>query len=118
MNQSYYGSIDITKLLYELKAKHSGFYKGNNGKVYANVEVWVNETQDKFGNVMSIKIKPSKANKDIEKAFYLGNCKKSEGPKPIGDNDIDDVNLDEIDPLPHQQTSIPPTGAEVDDLPF
>lgn len=118
MNQSFYGSIDITKLLYELKAKHSGFYKGNNGKVYANVEVWVNENQDKFGNVMSIKIKPSKANKDIEKAFYLGNCKKSEGPKPISDNDTNglDVDLDVVDPLPsHPKSDI---QTQTDDLPF
>lgn len=118
MNQSFYGSIDITKLLEELKAKHSGFYKGNNGKVYGNCQVWLNDQPDKYGNVLSIKINPSKDKKDIDKAFYLGNCKKSDGPKPIGDNDIDDVNLDEVDPLPHQQKIQPPTGTEVDDLPF
>jgi hypothetical protein len=118
MNQSFYGSIDITRLLKELKTKHSGFYKGNNGHIYANTQVWLNETPDKFGNVLSVKINPSKEKKDIEKAFYLGNCKKSDGPKPMGDNDIPDVNLDEIDPLPHQQHPATPTSTEDDGLPF
>lgn len=116
MNQSFYGSIDISRLLEELKSKHSGFYKGSNGKVYANAQIWLNEQPDKFGNVISIKINPSKDKKDIEKSFYLGNMKKSDGPKPIGENDIDDVNLDEIDPLPHQQKPIQQT--EDDQLPF
>lgn len=117
MNQSFYGSIGVTKLLEELKAKHSGFYKGNNGKVYGNCTVWLNEQPDKYGNVISIKINPSKDKKDIDKAFYLGNLKKSDGPKPIGDNDVVDVSLDEIDPLPGQpKTDIPTT--EADDLPF
>lgn len=125
MNQSFYGSINITKLLEELKSKHSGFYKGSDGKVYANVQVWLNETKDKYGNVMSIKINPSKENKDIQSPFYLGNCKKSDGPKPVGDNDINDVNLDDIDPLPHQQKQNAREAASsngfnepVDDLPF
>lgn len=117
MNQSFYGSIDVTRFLEELKGKHSGFYKGNNGKVYANAQVWLNEQPDKYGNVLSIKINPSKDKKDIEKAFYLGNLKKSDGPKPIGDNDIVDVNLDEVDPLPHQQAP-PPVNTEDDGLPF
>jgi len=118
MNQSFYGSIDVTKLLEELKAKHSGFYKGSNGKVYANCTIWLNEQPDKFGNVVSVKINPSKDKKDIEKAFYLGNLKKSDGPKPIGDNDVQDVNLDEIDPLPHQQKENSNVSTEDDGLPF
>jgi hypothetical protein len=118
MNQSFYGSINITKLLEELKAKHSGFYKGSDGKVYANVTVWLNETKDKYGNVMSIKINPSKERKDIDQPFYLGNCKKSDGPKPISDNEVNDINLDEIDPLPHQQHPATPAATEDDGLPF
>jgi hypothetical protein len=118
MNQSFYGSINVTKLLEELKSKHSGFYKGSDGKLYASCTVWLNETPDKYGNLLSVKINPSKDKKDIEKAFYLGNMKKSDGPKPVSDNDIDNINLDDIDPLPHQQKSAPTTATNDDDLPF
>lgn len=117
MNQSFYGSFDITKLMEEIKSKHSGFYKGSNGKIYANITIWLNETPDKYGNVVSVKVNPSKERKDIDKPFYLGNLKKSDGPKPIDNNDIDDVNLDAIDPLPTQQAPIN-SNPENDDLPF
>lgn len=116
MNQLFYGSICISDLVEKFKSKHSGFSKAQNGKIYANVNIWLNETPDKYGNVMSVKVNASKEKKDIEDGFYIGNCKKSDGPKPIGDNDVDDVNLDEIDPLPHQ---LPPTQSTEDDqLPF
>jgi len=117
MNQLFYGSICISDILDQLKQRHSGFTKAQNGKIYASVNVWLNAEKDKFGNVMSIKVSPSKEKKDIEQGFYIGNCKPSDGPKPISDNDIPDVNLDIIDPLPHQQnaTTIAP---EQDDLPF
>jgi hypothetical protein len=118
MNQSFYGSINITKLLEELKAKHSGFYKGSDGKVYANCTTWLNEQPDKYGNVVSIKINPSKDKKDIEKAFYLGNLKKSDGPKPIGDNDFSDISLDHIDPVATHPSISNDVSAESSDLPF
>lgn len=117
MNQLFYGSICISDLLEKAKQKHSAFSKAQNGKIYANVNVWLNETPDKYGNVLSIKVNPSKENKDIEEGFYIGNCKKSDGPKPIGDNDVTALRLDDVDPLPHQhpKTDIPTTN---DDLPF
>lgn len=118
MNQLFYGSICLTDLVEKAKSKHSAFTKGQNGKIYANVNVWLNETADKYGNVLSIKVNPSKDKKDIEEGFYIGNCKKSDGPKPIEDNDVDDINLDEIDPLPHQQKQNNSASPEVDDLPF
>ena len=118
MNQSFYGSIDVTKLLEELKAKHSGFYKGSNGKVYANAQVWLNEQPDKYGNLLSIKVNPSKDKKDVDKAFYLGNLKKSDGPKPIGDNDINNVSLDHIDPIASHPSISNDVSAESDGLPF
>jgi hypothetical protein len=118
MNQLFYGSICVTDLIEKVKAKHSGFTKAQNGKIYANINVWLNQTPDKYGNIMSVKVNPSKERKDTEEGFYIGNLKQSDGPKPIGDNDLNglDVDLDVVDPLPHQQ--VPPAATEVDDLPF
>ena len=48
----------------------------------------------------------------------IGNCKKSDGPTPVGDTDLNnlDVDLDVVDPLPGQpKTDIPTTD---DGLPF
>ncbi len=119
MNQLFYGSICLSDLIEKAKTKHSAFSKAQNGKIYVNVNVWLNAEKDKFGNVMSIKVTPSKEKKDIEEGFYIGNCKQSDGPKPIGDNDVSvlDVDLDIVDPLPGQpKTDIPTTDDS--DLPF
>lgn len=78
MNQLFYGSICLTDLLEKAKQKHSAFSKAQNGKIYVNVNVWLNSEKDKFGNVMSIKVTPSKEKKDIEEGFYIGNCKQSD----------------------------------------
>lgn len=45
-NQLYYGSICITDLMAKLNEKHSAFTKGNNGKIYCNISVWVNPTPE------------------------------------------------------------------------
>lgn len=87
-NQLFYGSICLTDILEKAKEKHSSFIKAQNGKIYININVWENETEDKFGNSMSIQLNPSKDMKDKEEKFYIGNCKKSEGAKPITDKDI------------------------------
>lgn len=122
MSELFYGSICISDLLDNLKAKHSAFTKGNNGKIYGSVSVWLNDKEDKFGNIMSIQITPSKEMKDLEKRIYIGNCKKSDGPTPISDRDISHVDTDYD--IPTRQT--PATASQagqsdisgVDDLPF
>ena len=48
MNQLFYGSICLTDLIEKAKSKHSAFSKAQNGKIYANVNVWLNETPDKY----------------------------------------------------------------------
>lgn len=116
MGQLFYGSICLTDLIESAKKKHSAFTKGQNGKIYANVNVWLNDQVDKFGNIMSIQVNPSKEKKDIEERFYIGNCKQSDGPKPVSDKDVSglDVNLD-APPLAPSKTDITTEG---DDLPF
>lgn len=119
MNQLFYGSICLSDLIEKAKTKHSAFTKAQNGKIYVSVNVWLNQVPDKYGNIMSVKVNPSKEKKDIEEGFYIGNLKQSDGPKPVGDNDLNglDVDLDAVDPLPHQQTP-PPVATEDDGLPF
>ena len=121
-NKLFYGSLCLTDLIEQAKQKHSAFTKGNNGKIYASINVWLNSEPDKFGNIMSLQINPSKEMKDIDKKMYVGNLKESEGPKPISDRDITGMDTD-LD-IPTRQTggAAGPTPAEItepiDDLPF
>lgn len=90
MAKNFYGSINVTKLLEEMKNKHSSFFKSEKGNIYLNVSVWLNDKEDDYGNVLAIKANPKKEKKDVEKGFYIGNCKEGEErqSKPIGDVDI------------------------------
>lgn len=92
-NELFYGSICITDLIEQAKVKHSAFSKGNNGKIYCNVNVWLNEKEDKYGNIMSAQLNPTKERKDKDAKLYIGNFKRSE-VKPINDRDIDAVSKD------------------------
>lgn len=73
--KSYYGSIDFSKLLEQAKAGNKAFTKNENGKIYLNVKVWVNDELDKFGNVASFQSSFKGAAK--EDKFYFGNLKES-----------------------------------------
>lgn len=114
--QKFYGSICLTDLIDQAKAKHSAFSKADNGKIYANVNVWLNDDVDKFGNIMSIQINPTKDKKDTEKQFYIGNMKRGESQKPI--NDRDTSNLGEGLDIPARTGSAPAITEPMDDLPF
>jgi hypothetical protein len=72
---SFYGSIDFSKLLEQAKAGNKAFTKNENGKIYLNVKVWVNDELDKFGNVASFQSSFKGATK--EDKFYFGNLKES-----------------------------------------
>lgn len=91
MSQLYYGSICVDTLMDELKKRHSAFVKADNGKIYANISVWLNDEPDKYDNIMSIKLAAKKdaLEKDPEQGkIYIGNCKESE-PKetPVSTKD-------------------------------
>lgn len=116
MNTNYYGSICLSEMIEKAKSGHSSFTKAQNGKIYCNVTVWINEEEDKYGNTMSIQANSSKEKVGKEDKFYLGNCKKSK-QKPISDKDFDGV--DEID-VPVKQTGETKEtfNDSKDDLPF
>lgn len=94
MSTLYYGSLDVTKLLKELKSKHSGFVKGSNGNIYANIKIWRNDEPDRYGNLLSVMLSSKKEHIEREGKIYIGNCKESEydGPKPVTDSDLDEIN--------------------------
>jgi hypothetical protein len=125
MSQLFFGSICLTDLIDIAKKKHSAFTKGNNGKIYASVNVWLNDEKDKFGNIMSVQVNPSKEMKDLEDRVYIGNLRQSEGPKPVSDRDVNNIDTD-FD-VPQRQsnsgaaTNSNPAGVvtePIDDLPF
>jgi hypothetical protein len=122
-NKLFYGSLCLTDLIDQAKQKHSAFTKGNNGKIYASINVWLNSEPDKFGNIMSLQINPSKEMKDIDKKMYVGNLKESEGPKPISDRDISGMDTDlDVPSRPSMPTAPGPQAADITeplgDLPF
>lgn len=116
MSQRFFGSICLTDLIEKAKQKHSSFSKADNGKIYCNVTVWLNDEEDKFGNVMSIQASSSKQMAGKEDKFYLGNMKIGKA-KEISDKDLD---IDDID-VPvrsNDAEAIPEQKDPKDDLPF
>jgi hypothetical protein len=91
MATSYYGSIDFTKLLEQAKAGNKAFTKNENGKIYLNVRVYVNDEVDKYGNCASFQSNFKGATK--EDKFYFGNLKESTPlESPVEANDIPDID--------------------------
>jgi len=89
MGKLLYGSIDFSKLLELAKAGNKAFSKAENGKIYLNLNVWINDTKDQYGNDASIQTYFKEASK--EDRFYFGNLKVSEqkSPSPLEENDTD-----------------------------
>lgn len=121
--QLFYGSVCLTDMIELAKKKHSAFSKGNNGKIYANVNVWLNDEKDKYGNIMSVQINPTKEMKDLEDRVYIGNLKESERAKPVSDRDINSLDTDfDIASRPSNATSASTAAGDItepiDDLPF
>lgn len=88
MSKLLTGSICFTDLLEALKAGHSSGSRAKNNKVYVNVNVWINDEKDKFGNDASIQINP-KMDSGHEKK-YIGNLKffEKKGPEPVSETDF------------------------------
>jgi hypothetical protein len=90
MAQSYYGSIDFSKLIEQAKSGNKAFSKSENGKIYLNVRMYVNDEVDKYGNVASFQSNFKGAAK--EDKFYFGNMKES---TPIENKvEASDIDLD------------------------
>jgi hypothetical protein len=88
---SYFGSIDMSKLLEQAKSGNKAFTKNENGKIYLNVRVYVNDEVDKYGNCASFQSNFKGATK--EDKFYFGNLKESTPLEiPVVEADIVDAS--------------------------
>lgn len=73
---NYYGSIDFSKLLEQAKAGSKAFTKSEkNGRIYLNVDVFIKDEVDQYGNIASIRGTFKGAQK--EDKFYFANLKES-----------------------------------------
>ena len=69
MSKLLYGSIDFSKLLELAKAGNKAFSKAQNGKIYVNINVWLNDEKDQYGNDASLQTNFKEATKD-EKIYF------------------------------------------------
>ena len=119
MGQILSGSICVTDLVAQINAGHSSGNWGKNGKLYANVTVWVNDEPDQYKNDGSISLNSSKEGRTKEsekKTFYIGNVKKVSGTgEPVAPGTAGlAITLPGGGPAP-----TPPAGAVAPrDLPF
>jgi len=94
MGKMITGSLDLTKILEDAKAKHSAFNKAeSNGHIYMNVLIWENDEPDKFNNNFSVQLNAAKDADESQKKHYIGNLKYvSSNVTPVQDADIPEAN--------------------------
>lgn len=91
----FLGSLQVSELLEQLKAGHDAFKKANNGKIYANVQIWLNDKPDDYGNILSVQLNPAKDSKFQKK--YIINAKEQEvRSKDLNADDVSKI-VDEFE---------------------
>lgn len=91
----FLGSLQVSELLEQLKAGHDAFKKTNNGKIYANVQIWLNDKPDDYGNILSVQLNPAKDSKFQKK--YIINAKEQEvRSKDLNADDVSKI-VDEFE---------------------
>lgn len=92
-------SIDVTKL------DKSRFYKGKSG-TYANLDVWINDEPDQYGNHASVSENLTKEERESgAKKNYVGNGKKIYGwgessPSANQSESTKQTSVDDMDDIP------------------
>lgn len=77
MNQLFIGSICVSDI------PKDKLTQAKNGKLYLNVDLWVNAEVDQYGNIGSVSVRQTKEDREAkEKKIYIGNFKKSELKQP------------------------------------
>ena len=95
MAQSFYGSIDFSKLIEQAKAGNKAFTKSEkNGKIYLNVDVYIKDEVDQYGNIASIRGTFKGATK--EDKFYFANLKESQ----FNEQKVESSDVEGLDDLP------------------
>jgi hypothetical protein len=70
MSKLLVGSIDLSKI------EKSRIVEGKNGAKYYNVNVWINDENDQYGNIASIQTGITKEEREAGgKGGYIGNLK-------------------------------------------
>ena len=72
MSKKYWGSINLNAIKEAIEGGVTPF-EGKKGK-YLEINVWVNDEPDQFGNSLSIQV----YNKETKQATYLANLKLSD----------------------------------------
>jgi hypothetical protein len=86
MNQLFIGSICVSDI------PKDKLTQAKNGKLYLNVDLWVNAEVDQYGNIGSVSVRQSKEDREAKfKKIYIGNFKESElkGPATPQQEEID-----------------------------
>jgi hypothetical protein len=88
MSKLYNGSICLTDI-----PKEKITTSEKNGKKYLNINVWVNDENDQYGNIGSIQLSQSKAEREAgEKKVYIGNIKQPlAAAAPVNNAVIEDL---------------------------
>ena len=94
MSKLYNGSICLSDI-----PKDKVTTSEKNGKKYLNINVWVNDELDQYGNIGSIQLSQSKAEREAgEKKVYIGNIKQPQAA--VGPQNASPVNNTVVDDLP------------------
>ena len=81
MSKLYSGSICVSEI------PKDKLTTAKNGKLYINLDIWVNDTPDQYENIGSISVRQSKEEREAKsKKIYLGNFKPIE--KKAESNDL------------------------------
>ena len=75
MSERINAYICLTDLGTATRAKHSAISTAKNGKVYANITIWINEEKDKFDNDVSLQLNSKQDQRESEGKVYIGNGK-------------------------------------------
>lgn len=116
MGQPIILKIDVTKL------KKEWFFTANSGAKYADLVLYENDAEDKFGNSHAIKQNPPKEARDSgEKGHYVGNGKWM-GQRSGGQQRQQSSGQQRPASGGQRRANVPPQGSdgdmEDDDIPF
>lgn len=92
-------SIDLTRIAELSKAGHSSVSTSEkNGKKYLNATVWLNETEDQYGNIGSVQV----WDKATNSKEYVGNLKNAtpNNSQPASNTQTSTPNVNKNDDLP------------------
>jgi hypothetical protein len=78
------GSICIDDLFAASKAGHTSVTTAKNGKKYAQIIIWTNDTPDQYGKVGSVQLSQPKDSTD--KKVYIGSL---DAPKEAAKTEVD-----------------------------